>query len=80
MQKNHQEPLSEFGRQKLAEGRVEGRVEGRAAALIVVLTQRGLSIPEEIAGRIQGCREPERLDAWLRAAATAERIEDVFGD
>jgi hypothetical protein len=80
MQKNHHEPLSEFGRQKKAEGRAEGRVEGQAAALLVVLKQRGLVIHDEASERIRSCNEPERLDAWLRAAVTAERIEDVFGD
>ena len=76
MQNNHNEPVSEFGRQKLA----EGRAEGRAAALLVVLKQRGLAVSDEIAERIHACDDPEQLDAWIRAAITAQRTEEVFGD
>jgi hypothetical protein len=80
MQKYHHEPVSDIARHHRAEGRAEGRVEGQTAALLLVLKQRGLVIPDAITERIRACSESEQLDAWIRAACNATRIEDVFGD
>jgi hypothetical protein len=62
-----------------AEGVAEGRVDGEAAALLVILETRGIPVPEEIRGRIRECGSLEQLETWVRTAATAESIEDVFG-
>jgi hypothetical protein len=38
-----------------------------------------LAVPEAIRDRIRVCTDLERLAAWVRAAGTANTIEDVFG-
>ena len=62
-----------------AEGRVEGRAEGEATALLAALAARRIDVPEDAHARITGCRDIETLTAWIRRAATAERIGDVLG-
>ncbi|GAA2503440.1 hypothetical protein GCM10010393_39880 [Streptomyces gobitricini] len=77
----YKSPISEEIRDEgRAEGRVEGRVEGRAEALLIVLEQRGLGIPEETRDRITSCDDPELLRRWLARAVTAPSVEDVFAE
>jgi hypothetical protein len=73
---------SEFVRkfvfQGRAEGRVEGRVEGEAKAVLAFLDARGIVVSDEARARIAGCSDIEQLDAWIRRAATAESVDDLF--
>ena len=62
------------------EGREEGRVAGEARALLLVLRSRGIEVPTDAARRIEEERDGARLDAWIRRAATAAAIDDVFAD
>lgn len=65
-----------------AEGRAEGRVEGRREqqvnAVLAVLEARGLSCTDAIRARIETCTDGEALDQWLRRAAVAVTVDDVF--
>ena len=73
---------SDFVRRYVFQGRVEGRAGeaiGEATALLAVLAARRIDVPEDAHARITGCRDIETLTAWIRRAATAERIEDVLG-
>lgn len=56
----------------------QGRAEGEAAAVLAVLAARGIDVPEPARARITGCTDLDQLDAWVRAAATADSIEDLF--
>jgi hypothetical protein len=90
MQKDTQQPLSDFARHHFglgraegraegqAEGRAEGRAEGQAEALLLILEERGVAVPDEALERIRGCTDPAQLEAWVRAALSANDIEDVF--
>ncbi|MFG2236280.1 hypothetical protein ACGFNX_40910 [Streptomyces sp. NPDC048723] len=58
--------------------RDEGRAQGRAEALLIVLEQRGLDVPDDVRARITGCDDPDTLRRWLTRAVTAPAAEDIF--
>ncbi|MFJ4619110.1 hypothetical protein [Streptomyces sp. NPDC088812] len=60
--------------------RDEGRTEGRADALLLILEQRGLHIPDDARRRITECHDTDTLHTWLSRAITAPTIDDVFGN
>lgn len=76
------EPKSEFVRRYWREGRAEGRTEGRAKgearAVLDVLNARGIAVPEQVRRQVAECTDLDQLDVWVRRAATAEKIEDLF--
>jgi hypothetical protein len=61
-----------------AEGRAQGRAEGEAKAVLEVLDARGMDVPEDVRARVVGCTDLEQLKSWLRRAATAHSIDEVF--
>ena len=63
-----------------AEGREEGREEGLADAILTLVAARGLALDEAARARVHATRDPERLRAWLLAAARAESLDQVFTD
>ena len=65
---------SEFAKKHQA----AGRVEGRAQAVIDVLEARGLAVLEESRSRILACTDAGQLSAWLRKAATATNVDQIF--
>ena len=70
---------SEFVRKYVFQGRLQGRAEGEATAVLAVLEARGIDVPDEARTRIVECTDLDQLDTWVRRAATAESIEDLFG-
>jgi hypothetical protein len=76
--------LSRYIYQGRADGRQEswdvGRAEGGAAALLVILEARGVPVPDEVRGRITECTDLVQLDNWIRRAATADSMDDLFID
>ena len=71
----HSEPLlSNWSKQRIAQGWREGRRE----AIRLVLEARGLSLTPAQRERIEECTNGRSLDAWLRRAATVERVEQLF--
>lgn len=60
------------------EGKTEGTAEGEAKALLTVLEARGLSVPESIRTQISECTDLEQFDTWLRRAASADSLNEVF--
>ncbi|GAA3441687.1 hypothetical protein [Planomonospora venezuelensis] len=67
-----------FGR-GLEEGKAEGKAEEAARMVLLVLTARGLEVPEEIRDRITACTDLARLESWAARAATARTVHDLFG-
>jgi hypothetical protein len=61
-----------------AEGRAEGHAEGEAKALLAVLEARGLRASDEARARILACTDAALLEAWIRKAATATSIDELF--
>jgi hypothetical protein len=60
-----------------AKGRAEGAAKGRAHAVIKLLRGRGLDVPTELEAEILACRDLDRLDRWLLAAARVDRAADL---
>nr|VFJ94757.1 MAG: Endonuclease, Uma2 family (restriction endonuclease fold) [Candidatus Kentron sp. H]VFJ95650.1 MAG: Endonuclease, Uma2 family (restriction endonuclease fold) [Candidatus Kentron sp. H]VFK01887.1 MAG: Endonuclease, Uma2 family (restriction endonuclease fold) [Candidatus Kentron sp. H] len=60
------------------EGKIEGGLEAQMNALFSILAARGLQVDAKTRMRIGNCCNAGQLDAWLRKAAVAERVEDVF--
>lgn len=68
-----------FYKSPLSEGiRDEGRVEGLAYAILAVLEQRGIEVPDEVRERITGCDDPQVMHPWLSRAVTATAAADIF--
>ncbi len=56
----------------------QGRADGGAEAVLAVLDARGFHVPEPVRARISECSDVEQLDTWVRRAATAGSVEDIF--
>jgi hypothetical protein len=56
----------------------QGRVEGSAAAVLTVLDARRIEVPADARARITSCKDLDQLDSWLRRAATANSIDELF--
>jgi hypothetical protein len=61
------------------EGEARGEARGKADGILTILSVRGLAVSEEVRERVLACRDLEQLDAWLRKAATATTLPEVFG-
>ena len=72
--------LAEGEARGLAQGEARGLAQGEARMLLRVLAARGLAPPAQIRARVLACTDAAQLDAWGERAATANTVEDVFGD
>jgi hypothetical protein len=61
-----------------AKGKAEGKAEGEARALLAILDARNIPVPDDVRADITACTDLDQLDAWVRRAATAVKIEDVL--
>ena len=61
-----------------AEGRAEGKAEGEARAVLAVLDARGIEMPDSVREDIAGCTDLDQLDTWIRRAATANKVQELF--
>jgi hypothetical protein len=61
-----------------ARGEARGEIKGEVRSILKVLEARGLEVPEEVRAEIGACTDLDRLDAWLRAAATATSARDLL--
>jgi hypothetical protein len=90
MQQGKYEYQSEFARRYVAQGRKEGLQEGlkeglekglhqgEQAALLEVLDARGLKVDEAARQRILACTEISQIKVWVRRAAIAESVSEIF--
>lgn len=69
---------SEFARKYVAQGVAQGMARGEAEALLVVLDARGVRVDAEADARIRACTD--LLRTWLRRAASAHTVAEVFAD
>jgi hypothetical protein len=65
---------SDFARRYVA----EGKAEGEATAVLTVLAARGIQVPDTARERITSCADVDQLETWIRRAATAEKIDELF--
>lgn len=75
---------SDYSRRLIAQGRGEGLAEGQARAkaegVLTVLDARGMTVPAALRDRITSCRDLDRLDTWLRRAATVASAAELDPD
>lgn len=69
---------SEWALRHINRGKAEGRAEGRAEDVLTVLTVRGIDVPDDVRDKVSTCGDLDQLDTWLRHAATARSIDEVF--
>lgn len=64
------------------EGRQEAHAEGRAEAavesILTVLDARDITVPAAARKRIQAENDPKQLQRWLKKAAVATSVDDLF--
>jgi len=65
---------SDFARRYFSRGKTEGKV----TAVLAVLDARGIDVPPDVRTRIAECCDLDRLDTWVRRAATADTAHDLF--
>lgn len=70
--------LDEREKRRVAEGVARGEARGEAQALLMFLEARGVPVPEDVRARVVECTDREQLNTWVRRAATATCIHDVF--
>lgn len=70
---------SAFTRRHFDSGKAEGKAEAKIADVLAVLDARGVALGDEASARITGCGDLDVLDRWLRRAATAQTVDDLFG-
>jgi len=69
---------SEFARRLVSRGKAEGKAEGEASALLAILDARRVQVPDDIRAELMACTDSAQLEAWIRRAATADKIQDVL--
>ncbi|WP_344590155.1 hypothetical protein [Actinomadura vinacea] len=58
--------------------RSEGRAEGEARALLMFLRARKICVSDETREQITGCTDLDRLELWLKRAATINTTDELF--
>jgi hypothetical protein len=71
---------SEFMRNLVSRSEARGEVRGEAHALLAVLEARGVDVPDGARTHILGCTDAALLDTWVRRAATATAVGELFVD
>ncbi len=75
---------SDFAKKHQAKGREEGLAEGarsaRVAALLAILDARGLAVSAAEEDTIRACTDDAALTRWIRKAATAATVTEVFAE
>lgn len=74
METKNREYKSEFARRYFS----EGEARGEAKSVLAVLSARGIEGPEQDRVRISECTDLAQLESWVRLAATARSIADLF--
>jgi hypothetical protein len=64
--------------QFFSEAQRKGFAEGKAAAVLVVLEGRGLSVSPDQREQILRCSDGSTIDGWLRRAATAQTVDQLL--
>jgi flagellar biosynthesis/type III secretory pathway protein FliH len=78
LQAAYAEGLAKGRGEAYAEGYAEGFAEGFARAVLWALAARGLTLSEESAERVRGCRDQAQLEIWLDRAIVVDSAEEIF--
>ena len=64
----------------LVEGETRGETRAKIAAILAILTARGVAVSDETRARIEACKNTASLDRWIVRAATAASAEELFSE
>ena len=56
----------------------ETRAKTRAEDIVEILEAREVAVPDDVRTRIVTCTDVDQLATWLRRAATADSVDDLF--
>ncbi|HEY0478414.1 MAG TPA: hypothetical protein VGD37_12905 [Kofleriaceae bacterium] len=76
--RNFERGLAQGEAKGKAEGKAEGRAEGQAAALLKILTRRGLTPTGEQRRHIMGCTDVAMLERWLDGALSVSSVAELL--
>jgi hypothetical protein len=51
--------------------------QGEAKAVLAILDARGVEVPDQVRADIASCTDLDKLETWIRRAATAHKIQDL---
>jgi hypothetical protein len=68
----------EIRTESLSEGETKGRIENAAEDVVDVLRARGIAVSAVVRKRILAQKDPKQLKLWLKKAAVATSIDDLF--
>ncbi|HET8682308.1 MAG TPA: hypothetical protein VFM54_10600 [Micromonosporaceae bacterium] len=71
------ELLRKLAAQHEERGEARGEARGEGRAVLAVLDERGVPVPEAVREQILACTDLAQLDIWLRRAVTAATAADV---
>lgn len=72
------EELSSLAQWYVKRGETRGKAEGEANAVLAVLEARRIKVPDTTRALIAACQDLVQLDTWVRRAATAATIDELF--
>jgi hypothetical protein len=61
-----------------ASGEAKGEARGEARAVLAFLSARGIEVPDDARERITECTDPDQLEVWVRRAAIATTVKELF--
>jgi len=61
-----------------ASGAAKGEARGEARAVLAFLDARGIEVPDDVREEIASCSDLDQLDTWIRRAATASKVQELF--
>ncbi len=67
-----------FQSQIFQDVRAAGEAKGEAKAILRILDNRKIPVPEDIRSRIATCTDLDQLTSWLDRAIDAKTIDDLF--
>lgn len=69
---------SEFMRGLAAEAEAEAEARAGAKAVLAIFAARGISVRDDARERITNCTDVDQLDEWMRRAAVATSVDEIF--
>ncbi|MBO3746684.1 hypothetical protein J5X84_11455 [Streptosporangiaceae bacterium NEAU-GS5] len=69
---------SPFAKEHFGKGRAEGKAEEAGRMVLLVLSARGLAVPDDVRRRVEDCDDVEQLEAWATRAVTVDTAADLF--
>lgn len=65
---------------QIAQAAADGEARAHARSILAVLSARGIDVPDAVRAIITATADIDRLERWVRRAATATNAEDVIRD